>query len=188
MIWFTSDLHLDHGNIIRFSNRPFKSLDDMNNQLVERWNSKVAEKDTVYILGDFAFKREFEFAKQLKGQKFLIPGDHDKLRKEKVYEGNLTILLPLYDFHSWSILDEYGNQRLFVLCHYSMRSWRKSHYASYHLFGHHHGRLEPYGLSFDVGVDTNNFYPYSLDDVEEKMKTLKAIVDYRKPPEPPLNA
>jgi hypothetical protein len=39
-----------------------------------------------------------------------------------------------------------------------------------------------------VGVDTNNFYPYSLDDVEEKMKTLKAIVDYRKPPEPPLNA
>ena len=188
MIWFTSDLHLDHGNIIRFSNRPFKSLDDMNNQLVERWNSKVAEKDTVYILGDFAFKREFEFAKQLNGQKFLIPGDHDKLRKEKVYEGNLTILLPLYDFHSWSILDEYGNQRLFVLCHYSMRSWRKSHYASYHLFGHHHGRLEPYGLSFDVGVDTNNFYPYSLDDVEEKMKTLKAIVDYRKPPESPMNA
>jgi calcineurin-like phosphoesterase family protein len=60
-----------------------------------------------------------------------------------------------------------------------MRSWKYSHFASYHLFGHHHGRLEPYGLSFDCGMDTNNFFPYSLDDIERKMKTLKPIVDFR---------
>jgi calcineurin-like phosphoesterase family protein len=62
-----------------------------------------------------------------------------------------------------------------------MRSWPLSHYASWHLFGHHHGRLESYGLSFDCGTDTNNFYPYSLDDVCKKMATLKPIVDFRKP-------
>lgn len=61
-----------------------------------------------------------------------------------------------------------------------MRSWHLSHYASFMLFGHHHGNLDPHGLSFDVGVDTNDFYPYSLNDIENKMKTLKPIVDFRK--------
>jgi calcineurin-like phosphoesterase family protein len=61
-----------------------------------------------------------------------------------------------------------------------MRSWPNSHYASWHLYGHHHGKLPPYGLSFDVGVDCWDFAPVSLGQVEEKMKTLKPIVDYRK--------
>jgi calcineurin-like phosphoesterase family protein len=77
------------------------------------------------------------------------------------------------------LLDEYGNQIVITLCHYSMRSWEMSHYASWHLYGHHHGTLEPYGLSFDVGVDCWNYYPISLEQVAEKMATLKPIVDFR---------
>ena len=61
-----------------------------------------------------------------------------------------------------------------------MRSWNKSHYGSWCLWGHHHNNLEPYGLSFDVGQDTHNFYPYSLNEICDKMKTLKPIVDFRK--------
>ena len=182
MIWFTADPEFDHGNIIHLSHRPFKSLDDMNAQMIERWNSKVSPNDTIYIVGDFAYKDEFGFAKQLNGNKFLIPGNHDHLRKEKVYADNLTILPPLFELKIPDLSDEYGNKRLIVLCHYSLRSWNKSHYCSWHIFGHHHGMLEPYGLSFDCGVDTNNFYPYSLDDVKAKMATLTPIVDYRRPP------
>jgi calcineurin-like phosphoesterase family protein len=61
-----------------------------------------------------------------------------------------------------------------------MRSWDKSHYASWCLFGHHHGSLELYGLSFDVGVDCWNFFPVSLEQIDKKMSTLKPIVDFRK--------
>lgn len=178
MIWFTADPEFDHGNIIRILNRPFNSLKHMNDEMINRWNSVVGETDTVYILGDFAYKNELAFAKQLKGEKYLIPGNHDKLRKPQKI-GDLIVLPPLFELRP-GLLDEYGNTRTIVMCHYSMRSWNKSHYASYHLFGHHHGKLEPYGLSFDVGVDTNNFYPYSLVEVEKKMKTLKPIVDYRR--------
>jgi calcineurin-like phosphoesterase family protein len=77
------------------------------------------------------------------------------------------------------LLDEYGNKRTIVLCHYAMRSWPLSHYASWHLFGHHHGRLESYGLSFDCGVDANNYYPVSLEKVEKRMSRLTPIVDFR---------
>ena len=71
-----------------------------------------------------------------------------------------------------SLLEIKLDGQLIVLCHYSMRKWNKSHYGSWHLYGHSHGNLPPLGLSFDVGVDTNDYYPYSLDDVSNKMKTL----------------
>ena len=177
MIWFTADQEFEHGNILRYANRPFNSLNHMNTELVNRWNEVVAKEDTVYILGDFAYKNEQFWAKQLNGEKFLIPGNHDKLRKQGKI-GELIVLPPIFEIRK-ALLDEYGNPRTIVLCHYSLRSWNKSHYGSYCLFGHHHNKLEPYGLSFDCGVDTNNFYPYSLNDVEGKMKTLKPIVDFR---------
>ena len=78
-----------------------------------------------------------------------------------------------------NLFDEYRNPISITLCHYAMRSWERSHYATWHLYGHHHGKLPPYGLSFDVGVDCWNFYPVSLDQVKEKMATLKPIVDFR---------
>lgn len=177
MIWFTSDWHLNHYNILKYCNRPFKDVNQMNEIIINNYNSVVKEKDIVYFLGDFAFKNIAEFSERLNGTKYLLPGSHDKPSKTF---GELGILEPIYEFYPPNLLDEYGNKRLIVLCHYSLRSWSKSHYASWHLFGHHHGKLEPHGLSFDIGVDTNNFYPYSLEDVEKKMKSLKPIVDFRK--------
>jgi calcineurin-like phosphoesterase family protein len=181
-IWFTADPEFDHGNIIRYCNRPFNSLKHMNDEITNRWNSVVTNKDTVYILGDFAYKNELGFAKQLNGEKYLVPGNHDKLKKPQKI-GDLIVLPPIYKLRMQSFLDEYGNPRTIVMSHYSMRSWNKSHYASYCLFGHSHGKLEPYGLSFDVGVDCWNYYPISLEQVEKKMQTLKPIIDLRRKPE-----
>jgi calcineurin-like phosphoesterase family protein len=172
MIWFTSDTHFGHTNIIKYCNRPFSSIEVMDAELIQRWNSQIDIKDTVYFIGDFCFGHPHKYIEQLTGKIFFINGSHDKNMRGFIGANDIVCLNNIID-------DEYGNPRTIVLCHYAMRSWPLSHYASWHLFGHHHGKLEPYGLSFDVGVDTNDFYPYSLEDIEYKMKKLKPIVDYR---------
>jgi calcineurin-like phosphoesterase family protein len=177
MIWFTADWHLNHQNILKYSNRPFSSIGEMNETLINNYNSVVKENDSIYFLGDFAFRNVSEYAKRLKGTKYFIPGDHDKAMSGS---REFHFLEHLYGFYPQGLMDEYGNKRLIVLCHWAMRSWAKSHYGSYHLYAHHHGKLESYGLSFDIGCDTNNYFPYSLDDVEKKMQTLNPIVDFRK--------
>jgi calcineurin-like phosphoesterase family protein len=172
-IWFSADTHLNHFNIIKYCNRPFKSVEEMDETIINNWNSVISNSDVVYFLGDFCMGDPRKYLSRLQGKIIFISGDHDKNIIDWVENDRiLTILSP----HN----DEYGNPRIITLCHYAMRSWPKSHYASWHLFGHHHGKLEPYGLSFDVGIDTNNFFPYSLEDIEKKMKTLKPIVDFRK--------
>ena len=187
MDWFTADLHLNHKRIIKYSNRPFSSVEEMDRTIIDNINSVVKNGDTLYVLGDFCFGNPtMYYSKLLTNFKsaydkpiIFIKGSHDKELKK----------LPNYYMTSCPVaeslilertFDYKGEKVLIVMCHYSMRSWNKSHYASWHLFGHHHGKLEPYGLSFDVGIDTNNFFPYSLDDVGKKMETLKPIVDFRK--------
>lgn len=171
MIWLTSDTHFGHARIIEYCDRPFANVGSMDAYLINNWNQVVKPDDTVFHLGDFCMGDPKKYLKELNGNKVFLLGDHDKnmsgLTKER-----LVIIRPLND--------EYGNQRAITLCHWAMRSWYKSHYASWHLFGHHHGRLEPYGLSFDIGVDCWDFYPVSLDEIAKKMATLKPIVDFRK--------
>jgi calcineurin-like phosphoesterase family protein len=168
--WFTADCHFGHTNILKYANRPFSTTFGMDAEIIHRWNSRVGIDDTVYHLGDFCFLNKVYYLSQLRGNIVLLAGSHDV----RGGSPDIKIIKPL------GLLDEYGNQRTIVLCHYSMRSWPLSHYASWHLFGHHHGKLEPYGLSFDVGVDAHDFYPWSLAEIEEKMATLKPIVDFRK--------
>jgi calcineurin-like phosphoesterase family protein len=171
-IFFTSDTHFGHKNIIKLCNRPFSSVEEMNKGIIDRWNYVIDNDDIIYVLGDFCFDSPLKYIDKLAGHIIFIKGDHDKWMKGCEYP-YLRIIKPD------KLLDECGNQREMTLCHWAMRSWSKSHYASWHLFGHHHGKLEPYGLSFDVGVDTHNFFPYSLEEVCEKMSTLKPIIDLR---------
>jgi calcineurin-like phosphoesterase family protein len=168
-IYFTSDLHLGHSNVIKYSNRPFASVEEMDEELIRCFNSVVKKGDMVYDLGDTYFKSPKLYEGRLNGTIIRIKGSHD----HDIKEPRLLVIKPQ------GIVDEYGNQIVITLCHYSMRSWEMSHYASWHLYGHHHGTLEPYGLSFDVGVDCWNYYPISLKQVAEKMATLKPIVDFR---------
>jgi len=171
MIWFTADTHFGHENIIKYCDRPFEDVQEMDAELIRRWNVCVKPDDKVYHLGDFCWGDKKKYLSRLNGQITVLKGSHDKDFSALHLDSMLTIS---------PIKDEYGNPRSIVMCHYAMRSWHHSHYASWHLFGHHHGRLEPYGLSFDVGVDCWNYYPVSLEEVAKKMKTLVPFVDYRK--------
>ena len=88
MIWFTSDLHLSHTNVLKHSNRPFASIEQMNEEIIKKWNRKVAQNDVIYVLGDVCWnwnsKQINETFSKMNGIKYLVIGNHDKL-KESFY-------------------------------------------------------------------------------------------------------
>jgi calcineurin-like phosphoesterase family protein len=165
--WFSADLHLGHAKILQYANRPHATVEEMNEAIIDNWNGAVRKKDEAYILGDFCFGNPNKFYDRLNGAVYLIPGSHDKQLKQ-LHKATSPVLPALTERKF--VYD--GQTILIVMCHYAMRKWNRCHYGTYHIYGHSHGNLPPFGLSFDVGVDTNNFFPYSLDDVVAKMKTL----------------
>lgn len=171
MIWFTADTHFDHKNIIRYSNRPFSSIDDMNQALLDNINAAVAVNDELYHLGDFCFGvRASYFRNAIKCKNVhIIWGNHDKdtRRQHRLFTTSAELKEIKYD------------GRGIVLCHYAMRVWNKSHHGQFHLYGHSHGSLpdDPNSLSFDCGVDCHNYMPISFPQVKAIMdkKTFKPI-------------
>jgi len=162
MIYFTADTHFSHRNIIKYCNRPFSSIEEHDEVIITNWNSVVRKNDIVYHLGDFAFGDVQKHLRRLNGNIHLILGSHDKNTK------NCKHLFASYN----QLLNTKIEGINITLSHCSMRIWHKSHYNAFSLYGHSHGMLEPWGKSFDCGVDTNNFYPYSWEQVKDKMNTL----------------
>lgn len=149
--WFTSDPHVGHKNIIKYCNRPFTNTDEMDKAMIRNWNAVVAPEDTVRILGDLAFctspGHAYAILSQLNGIKHVTEGNHDAiaLQLHEQYPGL---------FASWNRLSEVEveGQRI-VLSHYAMREWHHALRGVWHLFGHTHATLRPFGKSVDVGVD-----------------------------------
>lgn len=167
-IFVTSDQHHGHAHVIRYCNRPFNSLDEMNETLITNHNSVVKSGDSVYHLGDFAFKTPEVFLRRLNGRHILIKGNHDD-RKKCENAG-----------FAW-VKDVYGlkvdKKYYFWLSHYAHRAWNKSNHGSFHCFGHSHGNMPDYGRSCDVGVDCWNYFPVSLEEVVSRLSD-KDCVDH----------
>lgn len=167
--WFTSDTHFGHSRVIEYSKRPYVDVDEMNEALVDQWNSVVRPGDCVYHLGDFAFLRPpdaVRLAQRLNGQKFLVFGNHDKrLRDNK----------PFLDQWVWAkdVAEITVNDQKIILFHYPLVTWNKSHYGSWSLHGHCHGSLleSPHARRQDVGVDVWNYTPVHFDELKAKMDT-----------------
>lgn len=157
MIWFTSDFHVGHRNIIKYCNRPFQSVEEMDEYLLHEWHSKVSDDDTVYFLGDFSLDRRAErvlsMLNALPGDIHFIRGNHDVALKN----------VDLPQFHSGTLEVEIDGQRL-LLSHYPFEEWSgmpfrngRIHSGStvWHLHGHSHGNLKTivsgrYDISWDV--------------------------------------
>ena len=174
--FFTSDTHFDDEYSIEYFHRPFKSVDEMNSVMVERWNSIVTDEDTIYHLGDFTLADIHNFTKwasRLHGNIKILPGSHDSSwLQEFVGSERVQVISPLVSLE-FPELRAVKSPPVIVLCHYSMQVWDRSNQGSWHLFGHSHGRLKGVGLSFDVGADCTEFAPLSLETVASKMAQLK---------------
>jgi calcineurin-like phosphoesterase family protein len=179
MIFFTADLHYGHKNILKYTNRPYETIESMDQDYIGRWNKRVKHSDTVYHLGDFTMLGEvgaIRYFNVLNGHISIVPGGHDKrwitdVGKQEIISksGHLIKTLPPLVTVEFSILGDKGlEKKPIVLCHYAMRVWDRSHYGSWHLFGHSHGMLPSYHNSLDVGVDT---FPdlVSLEELPELM-------------------
>jgi calcineurin-like phosphoesterase family protein len=158
MFFYTSDQHYNHAKSIEYCKRPFKDVNEMNEEMIKRHNEVVTPKDTVHHLGDFAFGDPVPIIKRLNGNHIFLQGSHDRFP---------NYVQTVYDVYE----SKYQGTTIF-LSHYSHRRWPRSHYGSWHLFGHSHNGLESFGYSFDCGVDTNNFYPYSFDQIKERMDKI----------------
>jgi len=137
-LYFTSDLHFGHKNIIDICNRPFKDIEEMDEILIYNWNSIIKNSDTVFILGDFCWKLNDKTIKhyisRLNGNKIFIKGNHDINEKPFpiLYDGFVNIKVRDEDNKTFN-----GYQYM-TLCHYPMMSWYQSHRGSWQLHGHWH--------------------------------------------------
>lgn len=166
MLYFTSDLHLGHENIIRYCNRPFHSAAEMNGVLLDNAMSILKPIDELYILGDFASDatvfRTYTNALRAVCSVTHVRGNHDA----KQVEGTLATDL------KW-------NRRHYYLCHYPWATWRPN---TVMLHGHCHGNPIPLPSDsrqqwrFDIGVDTEwdgrKFFPVSIEQIEKRLTII----------------
>lgn len=171
-ILFTSDHHFGHANIIRYSNRPFENVNEMNEELIKRWNEKVEKGDSVYHLGDLSLanpEKTRTILDRLNGKIFLIKGNHEgsTLTYPKRFEW-------IKDYFELNVEDSeaQNSKQKIILFHYAMRTWRSISRGTWHLYGHSHGNLleDKLAQSFDVGVDCHNFYPLTYEEIKAKIK------------------
>lgn len=191
MDYFTSDLHFNHKNICAGvsqwddsdSVRPFDSLEEMNATIIDNINATVKPSDNLFILGDFAFgdKREIPSLRyRIKCENlYFIYGNHDKSIQENKEYQNLFKWCRYYQ--EITTVAPSGKKKI-CLFHYAMRVWNKSHHGAWHLYGHSHGSLGlDEGFSLDVGVDDHEFYPWSIDEIDELFKSRTwAAIDHHK--------
>ena len=175
MIFYISGTHFGHENIIGLSNRPYNSIEEMNSDLIRRWNEKVRNSDTVYILGDMFFRCDYaeSILSELKGKKHLIVGNHDGSWMTKI---DAT---PYFKSINNMITVSAGNVGA-TLCHYPLVTWPHMK-KTYMIHGHLHNEkdfdfwhiLRDNDRILNAGVDINGFEPVTLEEMIENNRKFK---------------
>lgn len=172
MLYFTSDTHFFHRNIIHLCNRPFDSLDAMHEELIARWNTRVTNRDEIYILGDFGFRgtgaESNGILSRLNGRKYLLRGNHDQFLDDPDFDEAQFEWIK--DYHSIKY-----QKRKFVLFHYPIWEWDGYCSGAIHLFGHIHYDRKAHAIErerstnrsfcFSVCSDVCGFAPVSIDEI-----------------------
>ena len=192
-IFFTSDLHFGHENVIRFDNRPFNTVEEMDEEMIKRWNAKVGKGDIVYVLGDFIWKAATNEAvsiiRRLNGQIILIKGNHDRFLHNSAAK---KALAGIKDYDDICVTLEDGTTRRCILSHYFIPFYNGHRYQAIHLHGHSHFTEESaeevrittelnekgYDLKiYNVGCMYWNYTPVTLDGILEKNTNGQANKD-----------
>lgn len=177
MVYFTSDLHFGHDRIIYYDKRPFESIEQMDKELIKKWNNKVLPEDDVYILGDISWYKNsitVEICNQLNGKKHLILGNHDSRLNQTV----LNLFVEVTSYKEIVI-----NNKQLVLCHYPIHYYNNHYHGAIMLYGHVHVSEEEKLVQqyrkelnsqnipcqmYNVGCMLWNYEPVTLDEILTK--------------------
>lgn len=169
MTFFTADLHFGHKNIIKYENRPFDSVEQMDEQLIKNWNAKVTKGDKVFVLGDFSFtnkERIKELVAALNGVKILVLGNHDRERSLfwwKTESGFEEVYAYPIIYKQW-----------LMLSHEPLDICENMPYAN--IYGHVHGNpayVDANANSCCVSVERTDYAPISLSDMLTRMGLIE---------------
>ena len=170
-VWYTGDQHFWHTNIIKYCDRPFKTVEEMNEAMIERWNEVVKEEDIIYHVGDFglgSYDKLKEVFDRLNGRKIIIRGNHDRSRTSLTKMG--------WEVHKQPfVLDD-----TIILTHLpivdasaAVSTWNDMKVYQMNLpniCGHIHEKWKRKGSSYNAGVDVHDFRPVSLKELLEEKK------------------
>lgn len=190
-VFFTSDLHFGHENVLKFDNRPFQTVKEMDEELIRRWNNKVGKGDLVYVLGDMIWKTETNEAvsliKRLNGQIILIKGNHDRFLHNAYVK---KALAGVKDYDDICVALDDGTTRRCILSHYFIPFYNGHRYNAIHLHGHSHNTDEHFmelgiikaikdnGLSveiYNVGCMLWNYEPVTLDEILSRKDEFECL-------------
>jgi len=190
--WVTSDHHFGHARIIELAARPFASVEEMNHELIDRWNRVVGPDDVVLHLGDLALgsvEPSLAMTATLNGRRYLVPGNHDRISAAFVNSQEYHArFAPLYEDAGWTILSEQlmgrrGGHQV-IACHFPYRgdSTSQERYTRLRpvdeglplLHGHTHDRGASglNGRQFHVGVDGHDFAPVPMSEIDEWLRVV----------------
>lgn len=184
-ICFISDLHFGHNNIIRFDNRPFQSVEEMDETLISNWNNKINKNDTVYILGDISWyskDKTAEILSTLKGNKYLLTGNHDnKLIKHDIIKKQFVEISPYMEIRI--PYNNIQNQQV-ILSHYFIPLYNGIYRGAIHLYGHSHTTEDSIledNIKAYIDKNGRNIKAYNVGCMYQYMnftpKTLEEIVN-----------
>lgn len=164
-IWIWSDQHFGHKNIIKYSDRPYEDLTEMNGRLIDNHNKVVAPNDIVIWGGDIAFlpdSKANEILDRLNGYKILVIGNHD-VQKNKIKNLNVDEMHLTFEF-SYNDID-------YIVSHYPATELARD---KIHLYGHTHNRIddqlnEPHMIN--ICVENNEYAPISMDRINEMARS-----------------
>lgn len=186
-LFFTSDLHFGHRNVLTFCNRPFSDIKDMSEKLIANWNSVVSESDIVFSLGDFCwFDSNTDIQrilKKLNGTIYLIPGNHDTAKGFRALPEHVTLLGDVCTVWVSGIDEDRPSKEYeLYLSHCPMMTWPHKTRGTINFFGHIHSGpgSDPNSIDkdlplwphqqYDVGVDNNNYTPVEIRELFDKLQ------------------
>ena len=152
--FFIGCTHFGHDRIIKLANRPFADVQEMDMTMVDRWNKVVKPDDTVWHLGDFAWKNDDGYFSWLNGHKCLVIGNHDHAE---------TLELP-WKRITFSLVEEFQGVPIH-LNRYPLEEWQGYFKRAIHLHSHTHGTRADIPGRMDVGVERIGYQPISLDEI-----------------------
>lgn len=165
-IFYIADTHFYHEKIIDMCNRPFDNVEEMNRKLIENWNKKVDNGDTVYILGDLVFKggkeETIKILKQLNGTKVLLKGNHDRYVGQRDFDECFKFIREIHQVND--------NKRQVIVSHYPIVDYAGMYYGAFMVYGHIHNKYVPHKNMFCASVENINYEPVTLDELIEIYK------------------